>query len=103
MTKLCRCPDQCGMEVYGARWYAWKCPWLAAQMVLRKAHKAAYNLRYRQQHTRKPLTDRAKVNKQTYDRRDRWLGEDDPPDVIEAKYQRALAEIRWRRKKAQAA
>jgi hypothetical protein len=102
VTKVCKCPDACGLPVIGARWYAWKCPWLAAQQVIRKAHKAAYNQRYRQQHTRKPLTDRAKVNKQTYDRRDRWLGDDDPPEVIEAKYQRALAEIKARRK-AQAA
>jgi hypothetical protein len=99
MTKLCRCPDQCGREVYGARWYAWKCPWLAAQQVIRKAHKSAYNRRYRE--TRQP--DRTKERQQTYARRDRWLGEDDPLEVIEAKYQRALAEIRWRRKKAQAA
>lgn len=102
---LCRCPDRCGLPVYGERWYAWKCPWRADDLIRKLALKRLANERYRRKRGAKAQQNpaRAKVNAQTYARHDRWLADDDPPEVIEAKYARALAEIRRARQTGQAA
>jgi hypothetical protein len=104
MSDLCRCPDNCGLPVNGERWYAWKCPWRADDLIRKQVLKRQANERFRRKQGMKPQTNpaRAKINQQTYDRHDRWLADDDPPEVIEATYQRELAKIKARRK-AQAA